>query len=78
MTWRDIWRGRTSSGRSVALQEDDDGDVRVVAARSGNPSGPPLEIEPDDGQSFMDALMTQGGFCAEEAASIESHVEDRS
>ncbi len=59
MAWRDIWRGRTSSGREVAVQEDDDGDIRVGVA---------LQIEPDDGQSLEDALMTQGGYSAEEAA----------
>ena len=74
MAWRDIWRGTTASGREAAVQEDDDGDVRVLARRT---DGRPLEIEPEDGQSLVDALITRGGFTAEEAATIDGHVEDR-
>ena len=78
MAWRDIWQGITSSGREVAVQEDDDGDIRVVATPKDDPAGSPVEIEPDDGQSLLDALIEQGEFTAEEAAKIERHVEDRS
>ena len=74
MGWRDIWRGTTASGREAAVQEDDDGDVRVLATGT---DGVPLELEPEDGQSVVDALVTIGGFTAEEAATIEGHVEDR-
>jgi hypothetical protein len=42
------------------------------------PEGMPLELEPEDGHSLVDALMTTGGFTVEEAATIESHVDDRS
>ena len=78
MAWRDIWQGITSRGRKVAVQEDDDGDIRVMATPKDEPAGSPVEIEPDDGQSIFDALMEQGEFTAEEAAKIERHVEDRS
>ena len=75
MAWRDIWRGTTASGREVAVQEDDDGDVRVLATGA---DGRPLELEPEPGESLVDALMTRGGFTAEEAASVEDHIDDRS
>lgn len=68
---RDLARG-TSSGREVAVQEDDDGDIRVIATPEDTPGGSPIEIEPDAGESLRDALMTRGGFSAEEAATIES------
>jgi hypothetical protein len=58
------------------LQEDEDGDIRVLT--TGMDDGRPLEIEPEEGESLVDAIMTQGGFSAEEAATIEDHVEDRS
>ena len=76
MAWRDIWRGTMASGRETVLQEDDDGDIRVVT--TGTQDGRPLEIEPEEGQSLVDALMTRGGFTAEEAATIEDHIDDRS
>ena len=76
MAWRDIWRGTTAGGRETVLQEDDDGDIRVLT--TGKDDRRPLEIEPDEGESLVDALMTRGGFTAEEAATIEYHVEDRS
>ena len=75
MAWREIWRGTTASGREVAVQEGDHGDVRILATGM---DGRPLEFEPEDGQSLFDALMTRGYFAAEEAATVESHVEDRS
>jgi len=75
MAWRDIWQGITSSGREVAVQEDDDGDVRVVATPKDDPAGSPVEIEPEDGQSLVDALTVEGGFSAEEAAAIAGHLE---
>jgi hypothetical protein len=77
MAWRDIWRGASSSGRELAVQEDDDGDIRAVATPRGDPSGQPLEIEPEDGESLQDALVSRGGFSVEEAVDIESHVEER-
>ena len=75
MAWRDIWRGTTASGREVAVQEDDDGDVRILATGM---DGRPLEVEPEPGESLVDALMTRGGFAAEEAATIEGHLDARS
>ena len=75
MGWRDIWRGTIASGREAVLQEDDDGDLRVLTTGT---DAKPLEIEPEDGESLGIALMVRGGFAAEEAADIESHVEDRS
>ena len=76
MTWRDIWRGTTASGRETVLQEDDDGNMRVLT--TGMDDRRPIEIEPEQGESLVDALMVRGGFTAEEAATIEDHVEDRS
>ena len=75
MGWRDIWRGTTASGRETVLQEDDDGDIRVLT--TGSDDGRPLEIEPEGGESLADALMSRGGFTAEEAATVEDHIEDR-
>ena len=54
----------------------DDGDIRVVT--TGTEDGRSLEIEPKEGQSLVDALTTGGGFTAEEAATVEDHIEDRS
>ena len=76
MAWRDIWRGTTASGRETVPQEDDDGDIRVLT--TGTEDGRPLELEPEEGQSLVDALITRGGFTAEEAATVEDHIDDRS
>ena len=78
MPWRDIWRGTTASGRGVVVQEDDDGDIRVTATPKDGRPWSPIEIEPEGGESLVDALTSRGGFTAEEAAAIEGHVEDRS
>ncbi len=76
MGWQEIWRGTVAGGREVAVQEDDDGDIRMSTTTKDGDS--PITIEPEDGESLEAALAKQGDFTAEEATYIAHYVEDRS